>query len=194
MVTCTETHLWISQPNWYFFLQIQEIINYVTEAQHTCMCWQVFANNNIYNRLCVLEYIVLWTWCVILVVTIANSRPGAPMNNDVAIVDSRWRHNCCHWPLSERTSHRLSNDAIWDLRSDLGYDLSESRWSSFVNSTWLGPGHSLKWDPVRFQAKSYRKTSSISCTKSQSLNVSCILLQLPSLNPLKPGVQLRMKM
>ena len=41
---------------------------------------------------------------------------------------------------------------------------------------------------------SYRKTSSISRTKSQNLNVSCIPLQLSSLNPLKPGVKLRMKM
>ena len=40
----------------------------------------------------------------------------------------------------------------------------------------------------------YRKTSSISRTKSQNLNVSCILLQLSSLNPLKPCVKLRMKM
>ena len=40
----------------------------------------------------------------------------------------------------------------------------------------------------------YRKTSSISRTKSQNLNVSCILLQLSLLNPLKPGVKLRMKM
>ena len=40
----------------------------------------------------------------------------------------------------------------------------------------------------------YRKTSSISRTKFQNLNVSCILLQLSSLNPLKPGVKLRMKM
>ena len=40
----------------------------------------------------------------------------------------------------------------------------------------------------------YRKTSSISCTKSQNLNVSCILLQLSSLHSLKPGVKLRMKM
>ena len=42
--------------------------------------------------------------------------------------------------------------------------------------------------------KIYRKTSCISRTKFQSLNVSCTLLQLPSLNPLKPGVKLRMKM
>ena len=40
----------------------------------------------------------------------------------------------------------------------------------------------------------YRKTSSISRTKSQNLNVSCTLLQLSSLNPLKPCVKLRMKM
>ena len=40
----------------------------------------------------------------------------------------------------------------------------------------------------------YRKTSSISRPKSQSLNVSCILKQLSSFNPLKPGVKLRMKM
>ena len=33
----------------------------------------------------------------------------------------------------------------------------------------------------------YRKTSSISHTKFQNLNVSCILVQLSSLNPLKPG-------
>ena len=40
----------------------------------------------------------------------------------------------------------------------------------------------------------YRKTSSIVTPKSQKLNVSCILLQLSSVNPLKPGVKLRMKM
>ena len=40
----------------------------------------------------------------------------------------------------------------------------------------------------------YRKTSSISRAKSQNLNVSCILLQLSSFNPLKPGVKLKMKM
>ena len=40
---------------------------------------------------------------------------------------------------------------------------------------------------------SYHKTSSIRHTKSQNLNVSCILLQLSSLHPLKPVVKLRMK-
>ena len=42
--------------------------------------------------------------------------------------------------------------------------------------------------------KTYRKTSSISRTKSKSLNVTCILAQLSSLNPLKPAVTLKMKM
>ena len=42
--------------------------------------------------------------------------------------------------------------------------------------------------------QTYRKTSSISHVKSQNLNVSCILWQMSSLNPLKPGVKLRMKM
>ena len=40
----------------------------------------------------------------------------------------------------------------------------------------------------------YYKTSSISRTKFQNLNVSCILMQLSSFNPLKPGVKLKMKM
>ena len=60
--------------------------------------------------------------------------------------------------LNERTSHRPSNDAIWDLRHDLRRDLTESRWFSFVNTTWLGPGPSLKWDSVRVQAKSWVKS------------------------------------
>ena len=48
--------------------------------------------------------------------------------------------------------------------------------------------------PLIHNATYTRKTSSISRTKSQSLNVSCILVQLFLLNPLNPGVKLRMKM
>ena len=40
----------------------------------------------------------------------------------------------------------------------------------------------------------YRKTSSISRTKSQNLNVCHLVLQLSLPNPLKPNVKLRMKM
>ena len=76
---------------------------------------------------------------------------------------------------------------------------------------WLNTANDFQYIPISFVVKkkmeftivhvmlklwfvSYCKTSSISNTKSQNLNVSCILLQLSSLNPLKPGVQLRMKM
>ena len=56
----------------------------------------------------------------------------------------------------------------------------------------------LRVDKIRYLHQqtggNYRKTSSISRTKSQSLNASCIIAQLSSLNPLKPGVKLRMKM
>ena len=47
---------------------------------------------------------------------------------------------------------------------------------------------------IAFGQKIYRKTSSISRTKSQNLNISCLLLQWSLHDPLKPGVKLRMKM
>ena len=42
-------------------------------------------------------------------------------------------------------------------------------------------------------SKPYHETSNISCTKYTNLNVSCLVLQLYLLNPLKPGVRSRMK-
>ena len=73
--------------------------------------------------------------------------------------------------LNERTSHRPSNDAIWDLRHDLRRDLTESRWFSFVNTTWLGPGPSLKWDSDRVsrETRSGSKPSLESSLKSRLL-------------------------
>ena len=63
-----------------------------------------------------------------------------------------------------------------------------------LGSKWALVDLCCCWQPNRNIKDNYRKTSSISRTKSQNLNVSCILLQLSSLNPLKPGVKLRMKM
>ena len=40
----------------------------------------------------------------------------------------------------------------------------------------------------------YRQFSNISCTQSQNVNVSHLVLQLSLPNPLKPCVKLRMKM
>ena len=42
--------------------------------------------------------------------------------------------------------------------------------------------------------RNYHKISNISYTKSQNLNDSSLLLQLSFPNPLKPGVETRMKM
>ena len=44
--------------------------------------------------------------------------PRGHMHSKVAIVDSWWGHNCCHWLLWERTSHTMSTDTIRDLRHD----------------------------------------------------------------------------
>ena len=41
---------------------------------------------------------------------------------------------------------------------------------------------------------SYRQISNIRRTKSQTLNVSCLVLQLSLPNPLKPGIKSRKKM
>ena len=49
-------------------------------------------------------------------------------------------------------------------------------------------------DKCQMALKKYHKTSSISLTKSHNLNVSCLVLQLPLPNPLKPGVKSGMKM
>ena len=44
------------------------------------------------------------------------------------------------------------------------------------------------------RVQNYRETSNICRTKSQNLDVSRPVLQLPLPKPLKPGVQSRMKM
>ena len=65
--------------------------------------------------------------------------------------------------------------------------------NTVIKETAIPSAHSGSGLGPCFNTKN-RKTSSTSRTKSQSLNVSCILVQLFSLNPLKPGVKLRMKM
>ena len=56
--------------------------------------------------------------------------------------------------------------------------------SPYLNQCWFTCGI-----PRR-----YCQIFSISCTKSQHLNISCLALQLSLPNPLKPGVKSRMKM
>ena len=81
-------------------------------------------------------------------------------------------------------------------------DLDNQATTRYLRQCWQSsPTHicinvltPLEMDLVWENMTMYRKTSSISRTKFQSLNVSCVLLQLSSLKPLKPGVKLRMKM
>ena len=47
---------------------------------------------------------------------------------------------------------------------------------------------------VRTGKNNYRQTSNISGIKSPNFLVSCLVLELPLSNPLKPGVKSRMKM
>ena len=48
--------------------------------------------------------------------------------------------------------------------------------------------------PISAGHQYYRKISNLRRTESPNLNVSCLVLQLPLPNPMKPGVQSRMKM
>ena len=147
MVSCAETHLWISQSNWYrsCFAKIRNychrnkilaLINLLKQIYlQPASCARIYcAVNKLCNFFCHHH----------------KYTSGAWMNSDVAIVDSQ----LLPLTLRERTSHRPSNNAIWDLHNDLSRDLTESRWFSFVNTTWLGPESSLEWDLVRVQAKS----------------------------------------
>ena len=82
----------------------------------------------------------------------------------------------------------------------VSYLANKSTWSWCTvktpwQSQWIIPQEvpsTISMDKVLLW--NYSKTSSISCTKSQSFNVSCMYLQLSSISPLKPGVELKMKM
>ena len=86
-----------------------------------------------------------------------------------------------HWLLGEAAVTSISIAVILNFVSRIDIILS-----IFCETA-------LRWMPQDL-TDDYRKTFGISRTKYQNLNVSCIPLQLPSLNPLKPGVKLRMKM
>ena len=100
----------------------------------------------------------------------------------------------CH----QATSHYLSQ--CW-LSSLLPYGIARPQWVNKITSngtvfllkspwghasfTWMNKNVCIVW---------YHKISNKRCTKSQNLNDSCLILQLPLPNPLKPGVKLRMTM
>ena len=135
-----------------FVLQIKEIT--VTEIKF--MCWQVFSCKYICNRLFVLEYIALWTRRVVLVVTIANSRSGAPMKGNVAnvirddvtivAIDFEWNNDTQTKQLRDmRLTSRLYRVSTIFLCE---YDLTWSRTESQVR---LSPGPSQVLSQVSSQ-------------------------------------------
>ena len=142
--------------NWYLFYKYKKLLS----QKHKYMCWQVFLNKYIYNRLSVLEYIVLWTRCVILVVPSRNhilAHPWTAMllswiRDDVTIVaiDSEWKNVT---QTKRRRDMRLTS---W-LKSRLNrvsmiflceYDLT---WTQTESQMRLGPGPSQVLSQVSSQ-------------------------------------------
>ena len=141
--------------------------------------------------------------------TIYDSQDNYGMNkhfvNYLLVFNSQKLSNLCLYccPTSSKF-HQTINDAMSSFHLLLlgipfpdTHGLTETRapilpFRMIMHSSYASQGQSVIATAIR--PFNYRKTSSISRTKSQNLNVSCILLQLFSLNPLKPGVKLRMKM
>ena len=82
---------------------------------------------------------------------------GAPMNSDVAIVGSRWRHNCCHW-LWVKERH-IDKATMWYETYVMTYVATQSSLDDFP--LWipldLDPDR-VSSDSVRVQAKSWVKS------------------------------------
>ena len=123
-----------------------------------------------------------------------SSKTNALLTHTLA---SFWRkQSCILWPVYGGADLWLHEVALADLTLGMksissyvtGRENTQSLcWAGIIQINGVCHPGGLGWDY-------YRKTSSISCNKSQNLNVSCIPLRLSSLNPLKQAVKLRMKM
>ena len=97
MVTCTETHLWISQPNCYLFYKYKKLL-----SQKQNLCVDKSSQTNIFTTCCLCSNILYCEHGVSFLLSPSRIyvlvHPWTPMLlNTLCIVDSRWRHNCCHW-------------------------------------------------------------------------------------------------
>ena len=72
------------------------------------------------------------------------------------------------------------------------FPISTARFSHTMPS--VPHKHAHACDDSDETTPNYHQTSNISHIKSKNLNVSCLVLQLSLLNPLKPGVKSSMKM
>ena len=108
--------------------------------------------------------------------------PKGPMNNNPALVQiMAWRRPGDK-PLSESMLVRLPTHIC----------VTRPQW---VNLKWIWTiSPKAQTSLVKISKQNYCQVSNIRRTKFQNLNVSCLVLQLPLCNLLKPGVKLRMKM
>ena len=106
-----------------------------------------------------------------------------------------------NWQLPVQPATKISS--IWLHFRSSGVDIDSqyciSHWLARALGCFISEGQTdIGWYVSIYTlyqwTSNYHKTSSISRTKSQILNVSCVPLPLSSLNPLKPCVKLRMKM
>ena len=122
------------------------------------------------------------------------------------VLSREWR---CSWSSADR----WCSNYIWAINNLVAFTtclILETWWYILCSKTYSGFGNVL-WSRassrkvargacicetgllmifIVWPTREYLKTSSISRTKSANSNVSCILLQLSLLNPLKPGVKL----
>ena len=152
--TWTETRLWISQSNWYLFYKYNKLLS---QKQNLCVDkssqTHIFTTGFVCSNILCCEQGVSFFLSPSQIHFLAHPWTAMLLNCGFEMMSQ-----LLPLTLSERTSHRPSNDAIWALRHDSRCDLTESRWFCFVNTTWLGPRPSLKWDSVRVQAKSWVKS------------------------------------
>ena len=106
-----------------------------------------------------------------------------------------------YWINQDNNGKDINSGCLFDLlpvfvscNIPAGYTPSAQ---NVLNTTFSGRPKTLTQNtPIRPKIRrhgDYRKTSCISRTKSQNLNVSHLLVQWSLPNPLKPGVNLRMK-
>ena len=134
------THLWISQPNWCLFYKYKKLLSqkqnlYVENSSQT----NIFTTGFVCSNILCPEQGVSFMLSPLRNHVLVHPRTAMLLSwisDGVTIVaiDSEWKNV---------TQTKQRRDM---RRHDISRDLTESRWFSFVNTTWLGPGPSLKWD------------------------------------------------
>ena len=142
------------------------------------------------KKFCIKENIVLYIFSINTAVDLRDKQTITNGKYTETEKSSFWWnvHHWLHWKLSK-----------WQLPVQPVMKIS-SKWRHFcfsvccpITSAWM---QNMKQHRHRGVSPKYRyhQISNISVTKSQNLNVSHLVLQLPFPNLLKPGVKSRMSM